>query len=138
MYQPPHHREDRLDVQHALIRAHPLGALVTLGASGLTASHIPFLLDPDTSKPLPREGVVTGRAAFYDILNRSHWGGVISGDEITIDWSTPCPCGLASVPIAHDIMRYSEKKGVEDDRISCSATQEVQHEALAFMREFEG
>jgi len=27
---------------------------------------IPYLLDPDTSKPLPREGVVTGRAAFYD------------------------------------------------------------------------
>ena len=46
MYQPPHHREDRLDVQHALIRAHPLGALVTLGASGLTASHLPFLIDP--------------------------------------------------------------------------------------------
>ena len=32
MYQPPHHREDRLEVQHALIRAHPLGMLVTLGA----------------------------------------------------------------------------------------------------------
>ena len=96
---------------------------------------IPFLLDPDTSRPLPREGVVTGRAAFYDILNRSHWGGVISGDEITIDWSTRCPCGLASVPIAHDIMRYSEKKGAEDDRISCSATEEVQNEALSFMRE---
>jgi acyl-CoA synthetase (AMP-forming)/AMP-acid ligase II len=99
---------------------------------------IPFLLDPDTSEPLPREGVVTGRAAFYDFLNRSHWGGIISGDEITIDWSTPCPCGLASVPIAHDIMRYSEKQGVEDDRISCSATQEMKNEAIAFMREFEG
>jgi hypothetical protein len=99
---------------------------------------IPFLLDPETSEPLPRKGVVTGRAAFYDLLNRSHWGGVISGDEITIDWSTPCPCGLVSLPIAHDIMRYSEKQGVEDDRISCSATREVQGEALAFMREFEG
>ena len=38
MYQPPHHREDRLDVQHALIRAHPLGTLVTMGASGLVAN----------------------------------------------------------------------------------------------------
>ena len=45
MYQPPHHREDRLDVQHALIRAHPLGTLVTMGASGLTANAIPFILD---------------------------------------------------------------------------------------------
>jgi hypothetical protein len=99
---------------------------------------IPFLLDPDTSQPLPRSGVQTGRAAFYDFLNRSHWGGIISGDEITIDWSTPCPCGLASVPIAHDIMRYSEKQGVEDDRISCSATEDVQNEAINFMKEFEG
>lgn len=99
---------------------------------------IPFLLDPQTSEPLPREGVRTGRGAFYDILNESHWGGVISGDEITIDWSTPCACGLNSVHIHHDIMRYSEKEGVEDDRISCSATQDVQNEALNFMKEFEG
>jgi hypothetical protein len=99
---------------------------------------IPFLLDPDTSRPLPREGVVTGRAAFYDFLNNSHWGGIISGDEITIDWSTPCRCGLASVHIAHDIMRYSEKQGVEDDRISCSATEEVKTEALRFMQGIEG
>jgi hypothetical protein len=35
-------------------------------------------------------------------------------------------------------MRYSEKQGVEDDRISCSATQEVKSEALRFMQEFEG
>jgi transcriptional regulator len=45
MYQPPHHREDRLEVQHALIRAHPLGTLVTLGSAGLDANPIPFLLD---------------------------------------------------------------------------------------------
>jgi transcriptional regulator len=51
MYQPPHHREDRLEVQHALIRAHPLGALVTCGKSGLTANLIPFVLDA-TALPL--------------------------------------------------------------------------------------
>jgi hypothetical protein len=99
---------------------------------------IPYLLDPVTSEPLPRKGVQTGRAAFYDLLNDAHWGGVISGDEITIDWDDPCPCGLASVHIHHDIMRYSEKQGVEDDRITCNATQEVHDEAVNFMREFEG
>jgi hypothetical protein len=98
---------------------------------------IPFLLDPETSEPLPRNGIRTGRAAFYDILNESHWGGVISGDEITIDWDTPCRCGLNSIHIHHDIMRYSEKQGVEDDRISCAATEDVQNEALNFMQEFE-
>ncbi len=99
---------------------------------------IPYLLDPDTSEPLPRRGRQTGRAAFYDVLNDSHWGGIISGDEITIDWDTPCPCGLASVAIERDIMRYSEKRNVEDDRITCNATQEVHDEAVNFMREFEG
>jgi transcriptional regulator len=45
MYQPPHHREDRLDVQHALIRAHPLGTLVTMTKAGLVANLLPFILD---------------------------------------------------------------------------------------------
>ena len=49
MYQPPHFREDDLGVQHDLIRAHPLGLLVSAGASGLVANPIPFLIDPDTS-----------------------------------------------------------------------------------------
>jgi hypothetical protein len=99
---------------------------------------IPFLLDPESGEPLPREGTQTGRAAFYDFLNESHWGGVISGDEITIEWSKPCKCGMNSVYIHDDIMRYSEKIGVEDDRISCSATQQVSDEAIDFMRGFEG
>ncbi len=49
MYQPPHHREDRLEIQHALIRAHPLGALITYGGAGLTANLVPFILDSAAS-----------------------------------------------------------------------------------------
>jgi transcriptional regulator len=45
MYQPTHFREDDLAVQQALIRAHPLGLLVTVGAAGLEANPIPFVLD---------------------------------------------------------------------------------------------
>jgi hypothetical protein len=99
---------------------------------------VPFVLDPTTSEPLPRSGVKTGRAAFYDVYVQPHWGGVISGDEITVDWDTPCRCGRTSVHIAHDIVRYSEKQGVEDDRISCSATQQVNDEAVSFLQGFEG
>lgn len=46
MYQPPHFREDRLEVQHGLIRAHPLALLVTAGPGGLMANPLPFVLDP--------------------------------------------------------------------------------------------
>lgn len=47
MYQPPHFQETRPDVLHGLIRAHPLGLLVSNGTEGPIANAIPFLLDPD-------------------------------------------------------------------------------------------
>ncbi|MER8727046.1 FMN-binding negative transcriptional regulator [Mesorhizobium sp. M0195] len=45
MYQPPHFQETRPDVLHGLIRAHPLGLLVSNGTEGPIANAIPFLLD---------------------------------------------------------------------------------------------
>ncbi len=50
MYQPPHFREDRLAVQHALIREHALGLLITAGAGGLQANPIPFVLDGEAGE----------------------------------------------------------------------------------------
>lgn len=47
MYQPPHFVETRLDVLHALIRAHPLGLLVSNGTDGPVANPLPFLLTAD-------------------------------------------------------------------------------------------
>lgn len=49
MYQPAHHREDRLGIQHELIESHPLGLLVSSGASGLLANALPFLLQRSAS-----------------------------------------------------------------------------------------
>ncbi|MEK1850569.1 MAG: FMN-binding negative transcriptional regulator [Phyllobacterium sp.] len=49
MYQPQHFREDRLDVQHALIKAHPLGLLICTGEDGPVANAVPFLLDANAS-----------------------------------------------------------------------------------------
>jgi transcriptional regulator len=49
MYQPPHFREDDRSIQHGLIRAHPLGLLVSAGPGGLMANPIPFLIDPERS-----------------------------------------------------------------------------------------
>ena len=50
MYQPPHHRETRLDVLHALVGAHPLGLMVSNGADGPVANPLPFLLDRDVGQ----------------------------------------------------------------------------------------
>ncbi len=50
MYQPPHFREDRIEVQHALIRAQSLGLLITAGPGGLQANHVPFLIDAGRSE----------------------------------------------------------------------------------------
>ena len=50
MYQPPHFREDRIEVQHQLIRTHPLGLIVTSGPSGLQANHVPCLVYSDASE----------------------------------------------------------------------------------------
>ena len=45
MYLPAHFAEPRQDELHRLIQAHPLGTLVSQGADGLDANHLPFLLD---------------------------------------------------------------------------------------------
>ena len=47
MYLPDHFVEDDEATLAALIAAFPLGALVTYGPDGLTANHIPFLLERD-------------------------------------------------------------------------------------------
>jgi transcriptional regulator len=47
VYVPTHFEETRTDVLHALIRAHPLAALVTQTPDGLVANHLPFEIDPD-------------------------------------------------------------------------------------------
>ena len=73
MYQPPHFREDRPEVQHALIRMHPLGLLVSAGPGGLMANPVPFLLLPDASE----------RGTLHCHVSRAnpHWGELAAVEE---------------------------------------------------------
>ena len=73
MYQPPHFREDRLDVQHGLIRAHPLGMLVTNGSAGLVANPLPFVLDASASS--------LGTLKAHLSRANGQWRDVASGQE---------------------------------------------------------
>lgn len=95
---------------------------------------IPFVLDPDIGAVLPRTGKVTGRAAFFDLGCQSHWGGFVSGDEITVHWDQPCPCGMKGGYLEDNVVRYSEKRG-GDDKITCAATEEAHNDALEFLLE---
>jgi hypothetical protein len=97
---------------------------------------IPFQLDPVTSKVLPRKGRVTGRAAFFDLGADERWGGFITGDEISVDWDTPCPCGRSGAYVFGEIQRYSEKDAGGDDKITCAASENAHNEAMDFLANF--
>ncbi len=49
MYEPPLHVQHDLAERHALIRAHPLGLIISHGPNGLVANAIPFHLDAEAS-----------------------------------------------------------------------------------------
>ena len=74
MYVPKQFEETRVEVLHALMRAHPLAALVSHGPSGLSVDHIPWVLDADRG---PR-GTLRGHVARANPLWRT--------------LSTPCEC----------------------------------------------
>src|SRR5687767_2953761 len=59
MYIPRSYAEDRLDVLHDFIAAHPFGALVTATPDGPFASHVPFVLHRDRGA----RGVLEGHLA---------------------------------------------------------------------------
>jgi hypothetical protein len=64
-------------------------------------------------------GEVEGRAAFFDLSMDGRWGGVISGDRISLDYS-PCACGQRGPSVRDDIARYADLDG--DDKIGCAGT----------------
>ena len=50
MYIPSHNAETRLPVLQQMMSDHPLAAVVTLGADGLIATHMPLVLEQDGSE----------------------------------------------------------------------------------------
>ena len=93
---------------------------------------IPFVLDPDTTQPLPGKGVQKGRAAFFDLSARTRWGGFITGDEVTVHWTKDCPCGSPTTYIEDNVTRLSESRG-GDDKITCAATADAHKDAMEFL-----
>jgi hypothetical protein len=81
---------------------------------------VPLLLDKPGDNLLSMiDGEQEGRAAFFDLSLDGRWGGVISGDKISIDFS-PCACGNQGASIRDTIARYADLEG--DDKIGCAGT----------------
>jgi hypothetical protein len=82
---------------------------------------VPLILDKDGDALVPNDfdGEVEGRAAFFDLSLDGRWGGVITGDRISIDYR-PCACGQRGPSIRDDIARYADLEG--DDKIGCAGT----------------
>lgn len=81
MYQPPLFREDRLEVQHDLIRAHPLGLLISAGPGGLLANPIPFLIDP--------HGGECGTLRCHMARANPHWRELEAVEECLVVFQGP-------------------------------------------------
>jgi hypothetical protein len=96
---------------------------------------IPFVLEPSTSELRPSEGVQVGRFAYFDLLPESHWGGLITGDEVEVDFRGQCECGATTVHIGPEIARLSEKSG-GDDKIMCTASPQAYDEAMDFLASY--
>ena len=71
MYLPAHFKEPRTEVLHALMRARPLAALVTLTDSGLVANHIPV---ETHTEPAPH-GLLRGHIARANPLWKEYRDG---------------------------------------------------------------
>lgn len=67
MYLPDSFREDRTEVLHSLIRAHPFATLVINHGGALAADHVPLLFDP---RPDPH-GALLGHLAAANPLCRT-------------------------------------------------------------------
>jgi transcriptional regulator len=80
MYLPASYREERRDVQFDLLRAHPLGLLVSAGPGGLMANPVPFTVYPDEGA-----GVIRAHVARAN----PQWQELASGAECLVVFSGP-------------------------------------------------
>lgn len=85
---------------------------------------VPLVLDKAGEQllnPADGRGVVEGRFAFIDLLVEGRWGGIITGDKVTVDFSPGCDDIRTAV--VHQIARYQDLEEGED-KLSCAGTME--------------
>ena len=89
MYIPKANEENRVSVMQALMVSQPLATLVTLGASGLFASHIPMIFEDDGSEfGLLKGHISRGNAQWHDFVPTVDALAIFSGHQhyISPNW----------------------------------------------------
>jgi len=81
MYNPQHFEETRLEVLHELMQREPFAVVVTLGAAGLNANHVPLELDVST----PPFGTLRGHVSRANPM----WKEPASGVETLVIFAGP-------------------------------------------------
>lgn len=66
------------------------------------------------------DGVVQARFAFLDLLYEGRWGGLITGDKVTVDFAERCSCGRHGPTLLDNITRFTQAG--QDDHIGCAGT----------------
>lgn len=122
---------DRISSIYGMSECMGLAPLCSAGFYHFMPSTVPLLLGADGGV-LPREGVQTGRYAFFDLLAETYWGGFITGDRLTVHWDEDCPCGWTGPRLERGIARFSELQG-GDDKISCAGTEEAYSEFMTYV-----
>lgn len=91
-----------------------------LNAYALPPWIVPLVLDKTAEKLLnPKEGgLVEGRMAFFDLLTDARWGGLISGDKVTVDFTSED--GFVG-PLVRSVARYQDLEEGED-KLTCAGT----------------
>jgi transcriptional regulator len=80
MYQPDHFRVDDLPQKHALMRGRPFAALVSAGAAGLYATHLPTVLKDDGP---------FGTIECHVARANPHWNDLAAGGEALMIFQGP-------------------------------------------------
>ncbi|MEP0805069.1 MAG: hypothetical protein HRF47_06250 [Chloroflexota bacterium] len=93
--------------------------------------NIPMVLNQNGT-PLPRTGVQTGRAGYFDLLAQTYWGGILTGDRITVHYDEDCNCGWKGPWIEDNVQRFSELTGGEDI-ISCAGVQSAYSDFMEYI-----
>jgi transcriptional regulator len=120
MYIPRANEENRVSVMQALMVSHPLATLVTLGDSGLFASHIPMVLENDGSQ----FGVLKGHISranrqWRDFVPTVDALAIFAGDQhyISPNWYPGTKEHGKEVPTWNYVVvhAYGSLKVIQDD-----------------------